>query len=94
MELSKNVDHLLGEGLLIHPCFGVLRWGSDAVLQVERAKSRVLGLGSLEFSRLKDLKTEWRERDVGSRSCDQTEQRVHDMESEREESGCGDKSAD
>jgi hypothetical protein len=85
-EIAGDETQLVGQALLVHSRLQVRVGCPDHVFQVKRTERAWLGVALLELGRVKDLQKERCEGNVSTRSTNDTEHRVHDVESQGEES--------
>lgn len=84
MVFSQKEHQLFTQAFLEDSSLGISRRGTDDVLKVKRLDSTFLGVGPSELGRIEDLEKEGSEGNVSAGAADDTEERVKDVESERE----------
>lgn len=84
MVFSQKEHQLFTQAFLEDSSLGISRRGTDDVLKVKRLDSTLLGVGASELGRIEDLEKEGGEGNVSAGATDDTEERMKDVESERE----------
>lgn len=84
MVFSQKEHQLFTQAFLEDSSLGISRRGTDDVLKVKRLDSTLLGVGASKLGRIEDLEKEGSEGNVSAGATDDTEERMKDVESERE----------